>query len=308
MKAFRSELLVAPQVFAREMLERPRDRLTAGESGKGEHLVAAIVDAEWLALDRLVRAEILARQDAALRPDVVRDRRAELPLIERLRTASCDRLERAREVRLAKTLGRLEAGRRPIRRAALAEVHAFRLGAAMEARGVRAEDQRAVPVHHEAIAGEADRRLEDPGPRELSETAMRHLVRGDGTGHARRERALDVVVALHGRPPVHSRADLTTRELEHLRTRRERSARRPVEARRGPIAPDQDPGDPAEPASDRRDDPERERGREGGVEGVPTGLEDLEPSLGRERIGRDHGIRSGCLGPGEAPLALRRHR
>src|SRR5207237_9225559 len=168
---------------------------------------------------------------------------------------------------------------------ALAEVHAFRLGAAMEARRVRAEDQRAVPVHHEAIAGEADRRLEDPGPRELSKTAMRHLVRGDGTGHAHRERTLDVWGALHGRPPVHARADLTTRELEHLGTRRERSARGPVEARCGPITPDQDPGDSPEAAPDRRDDPERERGCERGVEGVPAGLEDLEPRLGRERIG-----------------------
>src|SRR5207248_10452984 len=118
----------------------------------------------------------------------------------------------AREVQLVKTLGLLEAGPRPRRRAALAEVDAFRPSAAMEARRVSAEVQRAVPVHNEAIAGKADRRLEDPGPRELSKTAMRHLVRGDGTGHAHRERTLDVVVALHGRPPVHARADLTTRE------------------------------------------------------------------------------------------------
>jgi hypothetical protein len=39
----------------------------------------------------------------------------------------------------------------------------------------------------------------------------------------------------------------------------------------------------------RVDDRERERGRDGGVDGVAAAVEDLEPDLGRDRVLRDDG-------------------
>src|SRR5207245_880836 len=96
----------------------------------------------------------------------------------------------------------------------------LRLGVAMEARRVRSEKERAVPVADETVGGEADRRLEEAAPRQLAEAAMRQLVRGHRTGDRDGERSLDVHVALHGGPAVHAGAGGACRELQHARPRR----------------------------------------------------------------------------------------
>src|SRR2546430_13465067 len=133
--------------------------------------MAAIVERQRRELGRLIRRKILARQDPSQRANVVDDRRREIALIERLRAIASDRLKGAREIRLRETLGRLEPGRRPIRRAALAVIDPLGLGVLVQSRRECPEDERAVPIDEEALSGETDRRVEEASPGELAEAA-----------------------------------------------------------------------------------------------------------------------------------------
>ena len=191
--------------------------------------MGAVVDRlrRWCA--RLVRREILAREDATERTNVVGDGGSELALIEHLRAPTRDRLQRPRQVGLSQSVSGLKTRRRPVWRAARTVVDALRLGVLVKANGGCPKDERAVPVHDEAVAREPDRGFEQTRPRQLPEAAMRELIGGDGAGHRDRERTLDVGIVLHRGPSVHARASVASHKLEHLGPRRERRARRPIE-------------------------------------------------------------------------------
>ena len=178
--------------------------------------MAAVLDGVWRRRTGLVRREVLTREEASECADVVGDDRGELAVIQHLRAVARDRLQRAREIGLEEAVGRLETGRRAVRCAALAVVHALRLGVLVQTHRGRAEDERAVPVHDHPVPREPDRRLEQARPGQLPEPAVRHLVRGDGAGDADRERTLDVRVVLHRRPAVHSGTRVAPEKLEHL--------------------------------------------------------------------------------------------
>src|SRR6266566_5245245 len=120
----------------------------------------AVLDRFWRRRAGFVRSEILAREDASERADVIGDRRGELAPIQRLRAAASDGFERACEIGLKQTVRRLEASRRAVRRAALAVVHALCLRVLVKANRGRAEDERAVPVHHHPVARDPYRGLE----------------------------------------------------------------------------------------------------------------------------------------------------
>ena len=226
------------QVLGVEALERAGHSWPAGEPAESEHAVPVIVDRQRRVLAGRVRGEVLARQDPALRSNVVDDRRPEIAPVERHRAVTRDGLERARQIRLREALWRFEAGRRPIRRAAIAEVHPLRLGVPMEPGGVGPEDERPVPVHHEALAREANRRLEEPRPGQPPEAPVRELVCGGRPGHRHRERTLDVGVALHSRPAIHPRPRVATGQLEHPLARGKRSIRRKRSPSRRATRPD----------------------------------------------------------------------
>src|SRR5437588_325219 len=253
-KALGAALRVRAEVLAVEGLQRVRYGRAASEARQRQDTVLAIAERLRGPLVRLVGREVLAGQDAAQGANVLDDRRAKLTLVERARSVASQRLERAREIGLLQTLRRLEAGRRPIGCAAGPVVHTLRLGIAVQPCRVRAEDERPVPIHHEAVVRETDGGIEQPRPGELSVSAVRELVRGDASWNAEREGPFDVRVTFHRRPAVHPGACVATRELEHLLLRRERRAGRSVERAGLSIAPHHEPGDPTETAADRRND------------------------------------------------------
>src|SRR5207302_7897521 len=213
-KALGASLRVRAEVLAVEGLQRVRYGRAAGEARQRQDTVLAIAERLRGPLGRLVGREVLAGQDAAQGANVLDDRRAKLTLVERARSVASQRLERAREIGLLQTLRRLEAGRRPIGWAAGPVVHTLRLGIAVQPCRVRAEDERPVPIHHEAVVRETDGGIEQPRPGELSVPAVRELVRGDGSWDAEREGPFDVRVTFHRRPAVHPGACVATRELE----------------------------------------------------------------------------------------------
>src|SRR5438876_1760316 len=302
-QAPRRELRAAAEVDAREQLERARDGRPAREAGQGEDAVSAVVHDDRRELAGAVCREIVAREDPARVPNVVDDRGRELAAIQDLRAALGHELEGARELGLANELRGLESGLRPVRGAAGPVIHVLRLGVAMEARRVRPEKERAVPVADETVGGEADRRLEEAAPRQLAEAAMRQLVRGHRTGDRDGERSLDVHVALHAGPAERAVAGVACGEFEQVRPRRDRINRLSVERARVAVARDDKPGDPAEAASDRRGHAEGERGRECRVQRVPAFAQELDAGLGRARIRGDHAFGRDRLGPREDPLA-----
>ena len=229
MQALRAELAVLAHVFALEQSESARDGRTARESRQRHHAMPSVLDRVRRRRAGLVRGEVLSRKDAAKRANVIGDRGRELAVIQHLRTAARDGLERTREIGLHQAIGGLEPRRRAVGRAARTVVHALRLGVLVKPNGGCPKDERAVPVHDEAVAREPDRGFEQTRPRQLPEAAMRELIGGDGAGHRDREGTLDVGIVLHRGPSVHARASVTSHKLEHLGPRRERRARRPVE-------------------------------------------------------------------------------
>src|SRR5947208_1457133 len=306
MKALRTKLRGPAQILEVEQAERPRDRRTPGQPRERDDAMAPVIDHLCRRCARLVRREVLARQDATKLTDVVGDGGGELAVIEHLRALARDRFQRSRKIGLDQAVRGLETRRRPVRRAALTVVHALCFGVLVKPNGGRAKDERPVPIHHEAVAREADRGFEETRPRQLAQAPMRELIGGDRARHRGRKRPLDVGIVLHRRPSVHARPSVAAHKLEHLGPRRERRARRSIERARFPFAPHHESRDPAEPASDRRRDTERECARECGVERIATLAQDLDPSLCGEGIRGHHAAGRDGFGLGENPLAAGR--
>ena len=122
-----------------------------------------------------------------MRLHLVHDQLRRLPLVEALREALGDPLERAGEVRLLEEVAHL-VGR------SLAGELGDGGGVALHAGEDTAERAGEAVRDHEAVAGDRDRRREEPLPRQLAAVRPREVQAGHGAGDAHRHVA--VVVAL----------------------------------------------------------------------------------------------------------------
>ena len=244
-----------------------------------------------------------------MRGHLVVDRLRERAAVERVRPLARDQRETPGEIRVCDALAGLER-RRPVDRAAVPEVGARALGERAELLDVARGRERLVPVRHEALARERDRRGEDVGELHGAVALERQREPGDRPGHRDRPVAVLVRRALDARPGEEPVGDAADQPKHPLVGARRRDA---VEVQRDRLAALLEVDEHRARACDRGheglDHRHRERGRDGGVHGVAPALEDRRAHRGAEWVlGRDEaaGRERRLLGHGQPRLDHRR--
>ena len=233
--------------------------------------MSPILEDDRLPPDRMIAREILQGDQPAAPHHLGHDEVRDPPAVESVGAAVTDRLEGGGEVGLPEQ--RTRGGRSAVGQEARARRRERR-----EPRAVPADGLASVVVDDEPVAGQPDRRLDDPAEREPPVATMGFDQAGDGARHARRQVPGDAAVR-----------GLALRVQIHVAHRSRRRGLPIVERVDRPVAQaDHHEAATAEIAGLGVHHRQREADGHGGIRGVAALAQDVAPDAAREAAARDH--------------------